>query len=167
MGLLYGRAGRSTTQNGGFRRGQGQNASAMLGRKCVLQNGPTATLEKCLIASVIAADIETPLFGWQSQFDHDQRGCEMTPACAASASCINEYGRNLSSTIRSQLLATSDRNGAFVDSCTRHCWPGSMGQLALQANGSTPLQALAKWYAGSAQREWSQGATFPCTQCCR
>jgi hypothetical protein len=78
----------------------------------------------------------------RSRYDHDQRGCEMTPQCAASAGCINRYGANLSSTLLTQLLGmssggppppppssprssgtghTQGLNGAFLDSCTRHC----------------------------------------------
>ena len=62
---------------------EGQNASAMLGRACKAKH--SGQLEKCLIASVSAGNIQTPVFGWQSEYDLDQRGCEMTRACAASA----------------------------------------------------------------------------------
>ena len=65
----------------------GQNGSSMLAPWCRAQQralGERAQLEKCLIGSVVASRIETPLFGWQSEYDLDQRGCEMTKACAAS-----------------------------------------------------------------------------------
>ena len=80
---------------------EGQNGSAMLGRACSAKHG--GQLEKCLIASVSVVDIQTPVFGWQSEYDLDQRGCEMTAACAASAACVNAYGRNLTAAIRTQL----------------------------------------------------------------
>jgi hypothetical protein len=117
------------------------------------------------------------LFFW-SRYDHDQRGCEMTKACAASPSCINAYGANLTSAIHSQLIGGGGRNnnGAFLDSCTRHCtgsgpsWkPGTIG---VQIDGQNPLQALADWYSGESGRQqqqrmlWEQGKEFPCVSCC-
>lgn len=36
------------------------------------------------------------------RYDMDQRGCEMTPSCAANPACINAYGSNLSTTLVKQ-----------------------------------------------------------------
>jgi hypothetical protein len=60
-----------------------------------------------------------------------------------STGCINAYGANLTSALRSQLIFSSPyhsgANGAFLDSCTRHCtsagptWPP--GTIGLQIGG--------------------------------
>lgn len=71
-------------------REDGGNATQMLAPWCLAAY--QSQQEKCLIGSVVAAKLETPLFAWQSEYDHDQRGCEMTAACAKSAACINAYG---------------------------------------------------------------------------
>ena len=134
----------------------GQNATALLAPSCKARHAGQE--EKCLIASVVAASIQTPIFSWQSEYDHDQRGCEMTPQCAAEASCVNAYGRNLSSTLIAQLLGLGNQaNGAFLDSCTRHCTGGGphwgAGTVGLHIDGQSPLQAFAVWH-----RHYSAGA---------
>ena len=64
-------------------------------------------------------------------------------------------------------------NGGFVDGCWHHCSyaPGkgdNVGAIAA-ADGTTPLQGFAQWYASQAPggKRWTQHApTFPCTACC-
>jgi len=161
----------------------GQNASGLLNEQCKRAN--PGNVQRCLVGSVSAKFIQTPLFAWTSAYDHDQRGCEMTKACAASNACINAYGKNLSLSIEAQLLGTSARNGAFIDGCSRHCWPTNLGPLRLtaplvpprgryasQAQGElNPLQAFAAWYQGQG-REWRQPQAgtrsgYPCAKCCK
>lgn len=126
----------------------GQNATAMLRADCKSEH--PGQEEKCLVASVVASMVETPLFAWQSAYDHDQRGCEMSPKCAQNRTCVNEYGANLTASVFSSLLQPGNsRNGVFLDACTRHCtgfgpdWPE--GTIGTQVDGSTPLQALSLW----------------------
>lgn len=149
---------------------KGQNATALLSPEC-LETQPPSQLEKCLIASVVGKDIKTPIFAWQSEFDRDQRGCEMTKACAADPACINQYGRNLSGAVEQWVSATAPQNAAFIDSCNRHCWPFKM-PLEISANDTStnPLQAFAQWYRvdTSARRDlWMQNKVYPCDTCCQ
>jgi hypothetical protein len=160
---------------------KGQNATALLNPAC--RAAHVGQEEKCLVASVVVSSVSTPIFAWQSQYDADQRGCEMTQACADSARCVNEYGTNLTSTLKTLLLGLGSssagrnmkngkKNGAFLDSCSRHCldrtWP--TGTIGTKVGGDTPLQALAKWAAAAGSGEqrqlWEQGAEYPCSTCC-
>jgi hypothetical protein len=140
----------------------GHAATSMLGAAC--RAAHPSQLEKCLVASAAARFVATPICAWQSEHDVDQRGCEMNQTCAESAACVNEYGANLTSALRSQLLAAG-RNGAFLDSCSRHCSYGAKHPLKMAVDGVGPLQALATWYRGG-RREWVQGQPYPCTECC-
>lgn len=149
----------------------GQNATAMLSRSCLKRHSNEK--EKCLIASVLVSDIQTPVFGWQSEFDSDQRDCEMTPRCAANEECVNGYGKNLTNAVMKWLLGDSARgHGVFLDSCSRHCarngpeW--QKGTIGETVDGMTPLQALDLWYRGvhGGRKLWRQGKIFPCTDCC-
>ena len=149
-----------------------QNATALLSDAC--KRLYIDQEEKCLVGSVVASLIRTPVFAWQSEYDHDQRGCEMTSACAANTTCVNAYGANLTNAVLSQLISSSTHHGrvhgVFLDSCTRHCtgsgptWPS--GTVGLQIDGENPLQALASWYSGGRRRLWQQGREFPCASCC-
>jgi hypothetical protein len=59
MGLLYGRAGRLTAENGGFRPGQwaGSKVSAgVVHARAELANGGAAAASACVKFTVIAAD---------------------------------------------------------------------------------------------------------------
>ena len=113
----------------------------------------------------MARFVATPVFAWQSEHDVDQRSCEMNKTCSSSAACVNSYGDNLTAALRSELLA-APRNGAFLDSCSRHCSYGARRPLRMAVDGVGPLQALSAWYRGG-RREWVQGQPYPCTtECC-
>jgi len=100
------------------------------------------------------------------------------------------YAQNMSDSIHRQLwdeptAAAADvnkinpggaGNGGFIDGCWHHCGyaPGKDDDVGaiVAADGTTPLQGLAIWYAAATQphREharWEQQVpTFPCTTCC-
>merc|ERR1712194_255551 len=88
----------------------------------------------------------------------------MSAACAASSSCINAYGANLTLQLHTNLLALHPTSGAFLDSCNRHCQTENppLDDSSLQS----PTQAFAAWYSGDGRRSFGQNASFPCTTCC-
>lgn len=137
---------------------EGQNATAMLNKACVADNAGTE--ERCLIAAVSATYIETPVFAWESRYDTDQRGCEMTAECAHSDDCIRAYGQNLTAEMQ-RTLGADPRKGFFIDSCSRHCSSAPTDD----ASGKLPTQAFSEWYSGG-RRTFSQSAIFPCDECC-
>jgi len=126
----------------------GQNATSLLKPECTAAF--PSEKEKCLIAQRNAPFLKSPAFVWQSRYDLDQRSCELSPDCAASAACVDAYAHNLSSAIREQLLARRrPRHGAFIDVCERHCDDGVKRPHNVTVDGVTPLQAFALWYASS------------------
>ena len=134
------------------------NGTGLLNQECV-QNFPGAE-EKCLIGSVISSYLKTPLFAFQSRFDADQQGCEMSHLCRWTAACVKEYAGNLSNSLEKTLQSP---HGYFLDSCVRHC---SFDDLAPQdVSGESPLRAFATWYAGG-QAQYTQKFTYPCSYCC-
>lgn len=137
---------------------EGQNATALLNKACVADN-PDAK-ERCLIAAVSATYIETPIFAWESRYDTDHRGCEMTAECAQSGDCIRAYGQNLTAEIH-RTLGADQSKGFFIDSCSRHCSSAPTDD----ASGKLPTQAFAEWYSGG-RRTFSQSSPFPCNECC-
>lgn len=138
----------------------GANATAVLNQECVSEN--PGEEERCFVGAVAATYLRTPLFAWQSRYDTDQRGCEMTPECAANTSCVEEYGQRLTWHLHTALLS-NPVHGAFVDSCNRHC---AGPALPRDSNvGATPMQAFAAWYRGGA-RVYRQSAPYPCPGCC-
>ena len=149
----------------------GHNATALLNGRC--RDAHPWALEKCLVAQVSGFYLSTPLFAFQSRYDLDQRGCEMTRACAASTACISEYGANLTVAMHTWLGATARsgaaRHAAFLDGCSRHCDDSDVAKgsfpLRMHAAGTTPLQALAKWFSGAPAR-LEQPGEFPCDGCC-
>ena len=159
----------------------GQNATGMLAPGCVARYG--GEREKCLVAQAAARYLGTPCFVWQSRYDADQRACEMTAACAASAACVEAYGRDLASAVVRELGLRGQapgaapgarwhgaRHGAFIDGCDRHCDEGLALPMRISAEGATPFQAFASWYANATdarQALWQQAATaYPCADCC-
>lgn len=137
---------------------EGQNATAMLNKACVADN--PGSEERCLIAAVSATYIETPIFAWESRYDTDHRGCEMTAECAQSGDCIRAYGQNLTDEMH-RTLGADQSKGFFIDSCSRHCSSAPTDD----ASGKLPTQAFAEWYSGG-RRTFSQSAIFPCDECC-
>jgi len=124
----------------------GQNATSLLSPGCTAAF--PAEKEKCLIAQRNAPFLQLPTFVWQSRYDLDQRSCELSPDCAASAACVDAYAHELSSAIREQLLGRRrPRHGAFIDVCARHCDDGVKWPHTVTVDGVTPLQAFARWYA--------------------
>jgi len=154
----------------------GQNATALLSARCLREN-PRAP-ERCLVAEASAAYLRTPLFGFQSRYDVDQRTCEMPPSCALSAPCVEAYGTNATRAMRRWLGASTVAHGAFMDGCSRHCDGGlrSVDPLRMQVDSVTPLRAFAVWRASlgraseegvaSARRVWFQPGSYPCGACC-
>mmetsp|Transcript_65073 Transcript_65073/g.167785 ORF Transcript_65073/g.167785 Transcript_65073/m.167785 type:complete len:334 (+) Transcript_65073:282-1283(+) len=139
---------------------KGQGGTWLLNKHCLKDN--RGVEERCLIGSINAQYLKTPLFAWQSQYDTDQRTCEMTAECAKSRACVQAYGDELATALRHKLLSNSEM-GAFVDSCSRHCT--TTGLPHDDVSGLTPLQAFAAWYDGRG-RTFGQLTKFPCDTCC-
>jgi len=138
----------------------GQNATGLLNTRCLADN--TDAEERCLVGAVVAPYLSTPIFAWQSRYDEDQRGCEMSSSCAASVACVRAYGDDLAEQVNRELLA-GGRHGVFLDSCNRHCAGPS---LPLDdASKLNPLQAFAVWHAGG-PGVYGQAALYPCGSCC-
>lgn len=135
-----------------------QNATALLNQECLKTF--EGQEEKCLVGSVIAGYLKTPIFAFQSRFDSDQRSCEMGPLCRLSTSCVKAYAGNLSQSLEKTL---QHPHGYFLDSCVRHCFFDNLAPK--DATGIYPLQAFATWYGGGLAN-YSQESIYPCPGCC-
>ena len=139
-----------------------QEATSLLNVGCATMHSDR--LEKCLVGSVVAPFLRTPIFAFQSRFDLDQQSCEMDAACRASKGCIVDYAKNLTAALQQDFSHfSSDQRGFFLDSCPRHC---SYGPRPLDdTSGLSQLQAFAAWYKGGS-RSFGQRAVYRCDRCC-
>mmetsp|Transcript_37510 Transcript_37510/g.81476 ORF Transcript_37510/g.81476 Transcript_37510/m.81476 type:complete len:397 (+) Transcript_37510:135-1325(+) len=139
----------------------GQNATSLLDPHCVHDYPGQA--EKCLLGSVAGYYLTVPIFAWQSQYDTDQRSCEMTQECADSRKCVQAYGDDLAQTLHTVLSNRTAGHGYFLDSCSRHC---AGRNLPLEDKHKlTPLKALNEWYQGG-ESIYKQSRRYPCDRCC-
>eukprot|EP00662_Eupelagonemidae_sp_cell21_P041941 gene41941-45805_t len=145
---------------------------------CVEAHTPSNDTWKCIFAQWSAAHIKTPTFPMQSQYatvDHIRTGgfpefCFETDPdtnAAPPAARLNEFGRNLTALVKSQLLS-QPQHGIFLDSCHHHCgdWDGS------EIDGKLSGSALQEWYnLGSPKLPnkgfFNQNKPFPCDACCK
>lgn len=95
---------------------------------------------RCVFAQHVAPHIRTPVFALQSVTDAWQNPQEMGEP--SSAPLVVRYGEQLAGALYTNLLATSTRNGGFVDSCYHHCrhW----NQIAI--DGTLSSQAARAFY---------------------
>ena len=146
------------------------NSTAGLNPRCVAAHG-----EDCIFAEVSARFLRTPAFALQSAFDTWQVMNEMATGKNTSRASVNAYGARLRSALHATLLASLDvRHGAFIDSCSHHCF--KWGDIRIR--GAVQAAAHAQWYdevvaRGRAPRDdddddrvWEQGDGYPCDACC-
>ena len=75
---------------------------------------------------------------------------------------INEYGRNLTSTIFKDYLS-KPHHAMFLDSCHHHC--GEWNQIRI--DGVLASEAQYAWYHGTTNETYLfQNRTYPCVECC-
>jgi len=134
-------------------------ASAGVNQKCIAAHTPTKDTWKCFFAQHTAPFIETPIFPLQSQYDSWQLSEDLD---STNVALINEYGKNLTDLVHSQLLGPHPHNGIFLDSCYHHC--GKWGEFKI--DGKNQATAFQQWYDGLGQKVYFQSATYPCTACC-
>ena len=151
-----------------------QNASGSLSKECQHSYGPEEAW-KCIMAPYAALHIKTPWFALQSRFDHWQLAEELFLGCVASQpysppyppapkdlaqtctppqkAAIEQYGPDFMAEF-SKVMASSDRNGAFVDACIIH------GSTNSSIDGLNNNAAFEQWRAateqkvGSAKKSW-------------
>lgn len=144
-----------------------QNGTAMLNKACLADvRSRSLGPHYCLVGSVAAQFVSTPLFLWQSRFDSDQLLCDR-PASSArqvaggwvlgDAGVENYYAGEMTRYLEDTFLndMTLPR-GAFLDSCRRHCdqdyTAASRSQNRFRVlpqdcmSKRTPLQAFQAWY---------------------
>jgi hypothetical protein len=151
------------------------NISEVLSAECLARN--SARPYACLVASVNAAYIATPLFLWQSVFDADQLATSFPQPCT-NATCADPYANLLTSSIE-RSFERSVHSGGFVDRCYHHCGFAPRAQddvAALEIDGLSPLQSFALWFdelTDSSRRIaprstwwWQSHRHFPCDDCC-
>ena len=60
-----------------------------------------------------------------------------------------------------QTFISKNENGAYLDSCTRHC-----GGWKIEIDGISSRQAHYQWYIGKSQNRYiKQVAKWPCQNC--
>ena len=126
-----------------------QNATSGVDASCVALEQPQSN---CMFAEHTMKHVSTPLFALQSQYDSWQTQFDLG---SANAALINQWGRNLTTRVRENLLS---QHGMFLDSCHHHC--GDWGYIFV--SGDNQPAAFEKWYREEAQREWVQDAPYPC-----
>ena len=104
---------------------------------CFAAHTATNDTEVCMLAQYSSQHIKTPTFPLQSQFDSWQYVGELSNPTDAE---FNEYGRNLTTILSSDLLAQK-QHGAFLDSCFSHC--GNWGGPIIDTSNAG--QALNLW----------------------
>merc|ERR1712125_291967 len=95
--------------------------------------------------------------GWQT--GNVMGGCD--------SATQNEFGRNLTALVRSQLLS-QPQHGIWLDSCHHHCgaWNGPV------IDGTNSSFALQDWYAKGSRSLpnkgfFNQAKAYPCDACCK
>mmetsp|Transcript_14297 Transcript_14297/g.33918 ORF Transcript_14297/g.33918 Transcript_14297/m.33918 type:complete len:383 (+) Transcript_14297:67-1215(+) len=146
---------------------KGHNGTALFNPECVKDHASEP--HKCILASVSAAYLKTPLFAFQSRYDFDQLEGETDEACRESEQCVNNYAADLSAKLEEHLVGP---HGYFTDSCERHCWwnKGYSGVIPSSgprddASGLTNLRAFKTWYEGGTAA-YNQAAVPSCVECC-
>jgi hypothetical protein len=156
----------------------GHNGTWLLSQRCLAEQQDPVL---CLTPKALGHYTSTPLFLFQSTYDlANLRDPDVVdPSCESSPACVNSVGANMSRVIHDTLLSTqagSHQHAAFLDSCARHCQFGIHPVwMPPTVDEDTPMQAVAKWYAGLDLRQdttsprrrlWAQGKLFPCYSCC-
>jgi len=146
---------------------KGHNGTALFNPECVKDHASEP--HKCILASVAAAYLKTPIFAFQSRYDFDQLEGETDEACQASEACVSNYGADLTAKVEEHLVSP---HGHFTDSCERHCWwakgldtPIPSSGPRDDSTGLTNLRAFKAWYEGG-EAAYSQAPTLSCKECC-
>lgn len=137
-----------------------ESSSNGLNAACVATHETTGDPEKCIFAQWASAHIKTPTFPLQSEYDSWQTGNVMGKGDE------NEFGKNLTALVRSQLLA-QPQHGIFLDSCHHHCGAWN-GPVIVNMNSSFALQ---EWYNKGSEALpnhgfFNQAQAYPCKACC-
>ena len=74
---------------------------------------------QCFFAQYTSYHIKTPIFPLQPIYDSWQIGNILGTNEAAQ---VHQWGRNLQTYLNNGLLKFNPNNGAFLDSCFRHCY---------------------------------------------
>jgi len=137
-----------------------QNATAGINQDCVAAHASTADVWKCMFAEHSSDFIRSPMFAMQSQYDAWQTGN------VQGTTSTQIMGDNITSRIRTDLMAHNNESGAFLDSCHHHC--GSWNSIRI--DGDLVSVAIQKWYLGigvaGSKKLWNQNKPYPCTACC-
>eukprot|EP00446_Apocalathium_sp_SHHI-4_P010150 CAMPEP_0177162204 /NCGR_PEP_ID=MMETSP0367-20130122/5764_1 /TAXON_ID=447022 ORGANISM="Scrippsiella hangoei-like, Strain SHHI-4" /NCGR_SAMPLE_ID=MMETSP0367 /ASSEMBLY_ACC=CAM_ASM_000362 /LENGTH=227 /DNA_ID=CAMNT_0018607967 /DNA_START=57 /DNA_END=740 /DNA_ORIENTATION=- len=133
----------------------GQNGTHMLNQRC-LENY-TGAEQKCLMGVIAAGYLATPLYLWQSRYDSNQEY-----ECWNNRQCFLDYGKNITFWINATVLSKPS-NGAFIDSCTRHC---PSGMPFGDRSGKNVMDAFAQWYSGGERFDGQLNDDYPCKNCC-
>jgi len=139
-----------------------QNATSGINGDCVAAHQGEEW--KCMFAEHSSEHIHTPLFAMQSQYDSWQ-----TAHVQGSGGSVKtqELGDNITSRIKSMLMANNKESGAFLDSCHHHC--GAWNTIRI--DGDLISDAFQKWYNGigveGSKKIWNQNQAYPCSVCCK
>ena len=116
-----------------------QNATAGINSDCVAAHESSGDVWKCMFAEHSAEHIKAPVFAMQSEYDAWQTGHVLK-----GGKPVQTMGNNITSRLKSMLMAHNKESGAFLDSCHHHC--GAWNQITI--DGDLVSVAIQKWYEG-------------------
>ena len=116
-----------------------QNATARINQDCVAAHESIGDVWKCMLAEHLAEHIKHSVFAMQSEYD----SCRIGHVLEGSQP-IQIMGNNITSRLKSMLMANNKESGAFLDSCHHHCG----GWNSISIDGDVISVAIQKWYNG-------------------
>ena len=134
----------------------------VLPSKCVAdQQDPS----RCVYAEDVLKYVETPVFIMQPLYDDWRRGAVVLSN--GDADEINRFGATVQRTVVGLFASSPLKNGAFLDSCTRHC-----GGEGVEIRGIKKPEALQRWYERQQHGDgddyiYVQRRNYPCEDCCQ
>ena len=131
----------------------GHNATALLNSECMAeQQRLSKPLRRCAVSAIAAGFVRTPFYSFQSRYDTDQRTGEISPECANSPKCVEEYGMNLTAEFDRIVLSNKSVSGrgvgpraGFLDSCSRHCTARTAHLPRGDRTGRSPVDLFGVW----------------------
>jgi O-palmitoleoyl-L-serine hydrolase len=138
---------------------QMQNATGALPPACVAAQASPADAWRCFLAPVVTPYVESPLFIWQSKFDHFQLEAFADLSCmlaqayfppwvenvtcnAADTAAVGAYGELFMQQFSPVLNVSGPFRGVFLTSCVLH----GMDYVYLSVEDSSPLDAWNTWH---------------------
>jgi hypothetical protein len=144
-----------------------QNAISSLNKKCIAAT-PNDTQWQCMSAQYTYPYISTPIFSLNSMYDTWQikntleLGCNPPQCTPEQMKQLEKFFEEFKSA--AQPIMSSSTNGAFLDSCFKHCQSLSDASWnGIKVGGQTAAETFGNWYY---QRTAGEGKEIDCDYPC-